>query len=113
VVESAINNHSSLRDRCGLRTVAVKHRTRSALISFANRATKILIVRFGIITTLFVPTLQVVGTEGMSPLRDAMCFIYCYKTYLRCADHLHETFIVEAFRRHISVARQQCKPVIE
>jgi len=112
VINLVINNHIRSRDRYGIRTVAVRHKTRSALISFANRATMILNIRFGIITNCFKPTLQVVGTEGMSPLRDAVCLIYGYKTYLRCADHLHETFVVEAFRSHISVARQQHIPVL-
>lgn len=39
MVDLVINGHISLRDPCGLHTVAVRHRTRSALISFANRAT--------------------------------------------------------------------------
>lgn len=47
----------------------------------------------------------------MSPLRDAVSLIYGYEANLGRADHLHETFVVEALRSHISVARQCCTAV--
>ena len=62
--------------------------------------------------------LQVVGTEIVSPFRDAMGFVDCEQRDLHASHRFQEAFVVEAFRRYVKkfqVSRLQsrlCFPVL-